>query len=94
MVKIKAKFRQMWLHLGKVEILHPQKHSNSYGDGEATPLKYFTREKVFFWKHMITGLPFWWRSWGTNTGGLSNSFFAAKHHPQVSGQYRTIKLKY
>jgi len=33
--KIEVKFGQKWLYLGKIKILHPQKHSISYGYGEA-----------------------------------------------------------
>jgi len=29
--KVKAKFGQTWFELGKIKILHPQKHSISYG---------------------------------------------------------------
>jgi len=31
------RFEQIWLDLGKIKIVHPQKHSISYGDGSKQP---------------------------------------------------------
>jgi len=58
--KIKAKFGQNWLDLGKIKILHPQKHSISYGceDGVLiillTALNFLCSANLCYWKMLST----------------------------------------